>query len=59
MPKCLDCNNTTTFTYMENSYNEAIYDSEGDLADVVYKEYHDVEEGTCKECQSTNIEGKL
>jgi hypothetical protein len=59
MPKCLDCNNTTTFTYMENSYNEAIYDSEGDLHDVTYKEYHDITEGTCKECQSTNIEGKL
>jgi hypothetical protein len=44
---------------MENSYNEAIYDSEGDLQDVTYKEYHDITEGTCKECQSTNIEGKL
>jgi hypothetical protein len=59
MPKCLDCDNTTTFTYMENSYNEAVYDSVGDLEDVTYKEYHEVTEGTCKECQSTNIEGKL
>lgn len=59
MPKCLDCNNIKNFTYMENSYNEAIYDSEGELEDVVYKEYSDVTEGTCKECQSTNIEGKL
>ena len=59
MPKCLDCNNTTTFTYMENSYNEAVYDAVGDLEDVTYKEYHEVTEGTCKECQSTNIEGNL
>jgi hypothetical protein len=44
---------------MENSYNEAVYDSVGDLEDVTYKEYHDVAEGTCKECNSTNIEGKL
>jgi len=59
MPKCLDCNNTTTFTYMEDSYNEAIYDSEGDLQDVTYKEYTEVREGKCKDCNSTNIEGKL
>ena len=59
MPKCLDCDNTTTFTYVESSYNEAVYDSVGDLADVTYKEYSDVTEGTCKECSSTNIEGKL
>jgi hypothetical protein len=59
MPKCLDCNNTTTFTYMEDSYSEAVYDQSGELADVPYKEYHEVREGTCKECQSTNIEGKL
>ena len=59
MPKCLDCGNTTRFTYMENSYNEAEYDEQGELEDVFYKEFHDVEEGTCKECDSTNIEGKL
>ena len=59
MPKCLDCKNTTTFTYMESSYNEAVYDSEGDLQDVTYKEYNDVTDGKCKECDSTNIEGKL
>jgi len=59
MPKCLDCNNTKRFTYMENSYNEAEYDEAGELMDVFYKEYHDVEEGTCKECDSSNIEGKL
>ena len=59
MPKCLDCDNTTTFTYVESSYNEAVYDSVGDLEDVTYKEYSDVTEGTCKECNYTNIEGKL
>ena len=59
MPKCLDCGNTVKFTYMENSYNEAEYDQAGELVDVTHKEYHDVEEGTCKECESTNIEGKL
>ena len=50
MPKCLDCGNTRRFTYMENSYNEAEYDDKGELEDVFYKEFHDVEEGTCKEC---------
>ena len=59
MPKCLDCGNTRRFTYMENSYNEAEYDDQGELEDVFYKEFHDVEEGACKECYSTNIEGKL
>jgi hypothetical protein len=44
---------------MEDSYSEAVYDQSGELADVPYKEYHEVREGTCKECQSTNIEGKL
>jgi hypothetical protein len=44
---------------MENSYNEAEYDEAGELMDVFYKEFHDVEEGACKECYSTNIEGKL
>jgi len=44
---------------MENSYNEAEYDESGELEDVFYKEFHDVEEGTCKECDSINIEGKL
>jgi hypothetical protein len=59
MPKCLDCGNTRRFTYMENSYNEAEYDEQGELEDVTYKEFCDVEEGTCKECESGNIEGKL
>jgi len=44
---------------MENSYNEAEYDSNGELADVSYKEYHEVTEGTCMVCGSTEIEGEL
>jgi RNase P subunit RPR2 len=59
MPKCLDCGNTKTFTYMENSYNEAEYDEAGELIDVIYKEFHEIEEATCKECESTSIEGEL
>lgn len=59
MPRCLDCNNTVRFSYMENSYNEATYDAAGDLIDVDYKQYYDVTEGTCMECESNNIEGKL
>lgn len=59
MPKCLDCNNTTTFTYMEDSYNEVTYNVEGGLEDVSYKTYSDPREGSCKECSSTRIEGKL
>jgi RNase P subunit RPR2 len=59
MPKCLDCGNTRRFTYSENSYNEAEYDDNGDLMDVFYKEFHEVEQGACKECNSKRIEGKL
>ncbi len=59
MPKCLDCNNITRFTYMEDSYNDAIYTPEGELDDVLYKEYAEVREGKCKDCDSTNIEGVL
>lgn len=59
MPKCLDCSNTERFSYMEDSYNEAVYDSEGEMIDNVYKEYHKVREGKCMECESTNIEGEL
>jgi hypothetical protein len=44
---------------MENSYNEAEYKANGELLDVVYKEYHDVENAKCMECGSSNIEGKL
>lgn len=59
MPKCLDCNNTVRFSYREDSYNEAEYDSEGNLVDVIHKEFMDVSMGQCLECQSENIEGKL
>lgn len=59
MPKCLDCNNTRFFTYTEDSYNEAEYSEDGELLDVIYKDYTEVANGTCKECNSTNIEGKL
>jgi hypothetical protein len=44
---------------MENSYNEATYDAAGNLEDVDYKEYHDVSEGKCMECESQRIEGEL
>ena len=59
MPKCLDCGNIKLFTYCENSYNEAEYDESGEMIDVIYKEYHEPVEATCKECYSTNIEGKI
>jgi hypothetical protein len=44
---------------MENSYNEAEYDEAGERMDVFYKEFHEVEEATCKECDSSDIVGKL
>jgi hypothetical protein len=59
MPKCLDCNNTRTFTFWEDTYNEATYDSEGDLEDVTYKDFANVRDGACYECKSTNIEGQV
>lgn len=59
MPKCLDCDNTNQFSYMEKSYNEASYNAAGDLVDVDYKQYEDPIEGKCMQCQSTRIEGKL
>ena len=59
MPKCLDCGNIKTFSYREDSYNEAIYDEAGDLVDVTYKVYSDVAFGMCMECKSENIEGEL
>lgn len=59
MPKCLDCPNTFQFSYTENSYNEAEYNAEGELADVVYKEYYKVENAKCMVCGSSNIEGEL
>jgi hypothetical protein len=59
MPKCLDCNNTKTFTYLETSYNEALYDEAGDLQDVFYNEYAPVTDKTCYECKSINVEGDM
>jgi hypothetical protein len=59
MPACLNCNNTFKFSYTENSYNEAEYNSDGTLADVVYKEYYDVEDVKCMVCGSRDIEGKV
>ena len=59
MPKCLNCGNTSKFTYMENSYNEAEYDESGELVDVFYKEFHELEEVACKECYSSDVQGKL
>jgi hypothetical protein len=44
---------------MENSYNEAEYDEAGELIDVFYKEYHELEEVTCKECYSSDVQGKF
>ena len=57
MPACLDCNNITNFSYDENSYNVAVYNSSGELEDVTYKEYFDVTNGKCMECESTNVKG--
>lgn len=59
MPKCLDCNNTVRFSYMENSYNEATYNAAGDLIDVDYKQYYPISEAKCMECESDHIEGTL
>ena len=59
MPKCMECYNTTKFSYMENSYNEAEYNEAGELVDVVYKEFHDVTESTCMVCNSTDVKGEF
>jgi hypothetical protein len=59
VPKCLDCDNVTKFSYMENSYNEATYSAAGDLLDVDYKEHYDPADPKCMECQSTRVEGTL
>jgi hypothetical protein len=59
MPKCLDCNNVTKFSFLENSYNEATYTAAGELEDVGYKEYYDPIDPKCMECQSTRVEGKV
>ena len=59
MPKCLDCGNTSKFSYQENSYNEAEYNEAGDLLDVFYKDYYAVTDAKCMSCESPNIEGDL
>ena len=59
MPKCLDCSNTSKFSYEEGSYNEAEYNEAGDLVDVTYKTYDAPYNGICLVCQSNNIEGRL
>lgn len=59
MAKCLDCGNTKTFIYMENSYNEAVYGENGELEDVTYKEYEPIKDQACKVCESTNVEGVI
>ncbi len=59
MPRCLECGNTTRFSYMENSYNEATYDVNGSLEDVTYKSYDPVTDAKCMQCESSNVEGEL
>lgn len=59
MPKCLDCDNTTRFWYIEVSHKLGIYNTDGTMDDVEDDYYDDVYGGECAECESTNIEGKL
>jgi hypothetical protein len=59
MPQCQNCPNQFKFSYTENSYNEAEYDAAGNLMDVSYKEYYEIENVKCMECGSSNIEGKV
>ena len=61
MPKCLDCNNTTRFWYIEVSHKLGMYNEDGTLDDVEDDYYDEVETdtGECAECESKNIEGKL
>jgi hypothetical protein len=59
MPKCLDCNNTTRFWYIEVSHKLGIYNADGTMDDVEDDYYDDVYGGECAECESKNIEGKL
>jgi hypothetical protein len=59
VPKCLDCNNIVKFSYNENSYNEAEYNSEGELIDVTYKEYFEIDSPKCMICESNNVEGEI
>jgi hypothetical protein len=60
MPKCLDCNNTKTFTFFEDTYNVCTYDSEGYLESTIDRDTADEpRDGKCYECGSENIEGDL
>jgi hypothetical protein len=61
MPKCLDCNNTTRFWYVEVSHKLGIYLADGTMEDVEDDYYDEVETATgeCAECESKNIEGPL
>ena len=61
MPRCLDCNNTTRFWYIEVSHKLGLYNEDGSLDDVQDDYYDEVETdtGECAECESKNIEGPL
>jgi hypothetical protein len=59
MPKCLDCDNTTRFWYIEVSHKLGIYNADGTMDDVEDDYYDDVYGGECAECESKNIEGRL
>ena len=61
MPKCLDCNNTTRFWYVEVSHKLGMYNEDGTMDDVEDDYYDEVETATgeCAECESKNIEGPL
>jgi hypothetical protein len=61
MPKCLDCNNTTRFWYVEVSHKLGMYAEDGTMEDVEDDYYDEVETSTgeCAECESKNIEGPL
>ena len=61
MPKCLDCNNTTRFWYVEVSHKLGMYNEDGTMEDVEDDYYDEVETATgeCAECESKNIEGPL
>jgi hypothetical protein len=61
MPKCLDCNNTTRFWYIEVSHKLGMYNEDGTLDDVEDDYYDEVQTdtGECAECESKNIEGPL
>ena len=61
MPKCLDCNNTTRFWYIEVCHKLGMYTEDGTMEDVEDDYYDEVETSTgeCAECESKNIEGPL